>query len=338
MKKKAIFIVIITITFLVLVFLGIYYFWKKPSPMPQNLLENQITHLRCLGDDEIANYEINKRGLIGANAVINILNKTDNNIIYNFVIDGIFRSAYPIELHRCGVYVMRMFNYDVDKIKQEDGFRIELWKYDYNGKGENILLLNVYDLNFRVDPAEIYIALVQGKSQEPEGYGYAIKNQQTKQDSFILLYPTILRMNPGLEGYLDLEVWTKDGNYFWGDVSVGAPRLGYVRIKRDNWEYDVLPAPAGTEGGTAFNPEYGYITYDTGPPWVGLDVIQEEIAKEWRQEGKTASFYLYNLFTKDQILLATTTEPFWQFRPQWLSENELKYSDPQKGEMIYKIQ
>lgn len=70
-----------------------------------------------------------------------------------------------------------------------------------------------------------------------------------------------------------MEAWTKNGDYFWGDLSIGADEMAYLRILRDAWDLDVLPAPAGTLGGTAFNPEYGYVTYDTGPGRAGLVLI-----------------------------------------------------------------
>lgn len=345
-NKKKVVIAASIVAFLILASAGIYfYLFKNQKPVQQNQSEIKVTHAPCLGDDEIANYELNKKGMIGADVIISIVDKTDNTIIYSFSISEIFKNYHPIELHRCGVYVMKMFNYDVDKIKQEEGSRMELWKYDYSGKGESLLLLaekpkefiSYYDLDFRVDPMEVYIALVQSYSEIPENIGYVFKNQQTRKDSFTLLYPTILKINPDLDGYLGLKTWTKSGSYFWGDISAGAPRLSFVRIKRDSWEHDVLPAPGGTLGGTAFNPEYGYITYDTGPGWIGIDVIAEQVYDEWRKEGKKIDFYVYNLFTKEKTLLATIDDPSWSFKPKWISDTELEYELPTGEKKVYKI-
>jgi len=340
------FIIIVALSFLVLVSGGVYfYFFRKPSQLTQNSPETKIAHSPCLGDDEVANYKINKKGVINADIVIDIVDKTDSVVVFSFNIDGVFKSYHPIELYRCGVYVMKMFNYDVDKIKQEEGFRIELWKYNYSGKGEPLTLLAEkpkeftasYDADFRVDPMEVYIALVQSYSKIPENIGYYFKNQQTHKDSFTLPYSSILKINPSLEGYLGLENWTKSGSYFWEDISAGAFRLGFVRIKRDSWEYDVLSAPEGTLGGTAFNPEYGYLTYDTGPGWIGIDVITEQVHDEWRKAGKIVELHLYNLFTKKDILLTTSTEPSWNGKPQWISDTELEYILPNGDKKVYKI-
>ena len=118
----------------------------------------------------------------------------------------------------------------------------------------------------------------------------------------------------------------------------GANEIAYLRILRDLWKLDVLPVPSGTSGGTALNPEYGYVTYDTGPGWIGIDVIAEQVYDEWRKEGKKIDFYLYNLFTKEKTLLATIDDPSWSFKPQWLSDTELRYELPTGEKKIYKIE
>ena len=344
MKKKFVIIIIILLS---LTAFSIYYFLEKPIQIFQKLPQNQAIHPPCLGDDEIVTYEVKKKKTPLADIIIHITDKKAGKEISSFRITDIFKTSTSIESHRCGIYVIKFFNYDPEKSKQNPGFRAELWRYEYNGEGRNILLLaekdkngvfrGDFDYDFRVDPMEIYIALVQSYSEIPENIGYYFKNQQTREDSFTLSYSSILKINPDLDGYLGLENWTKSGSYFWGDIFAGAPRLGYVRIKRDSWEYDVLPAPAGTLGGTAFNPEYSYITYDTGPGWIGIDVITEQVHDEWRKEGKIVEVHLYNLFTKKDILLATSTEPSWNGKPQWISDTELQYELPNGEKKIYKI-
>lgn len=345
MKKKFIVIIVVVIALLALIVLGVYFFREKPMQVAQKLLQNQVTHPLCLGDDEVANYKINKKGVIGADVTIDIANKTDNAVIFSFNINGIFKSAHPIELYRCGVYVMRMFNYDVDKIKQDQGYKDELWVYDYSGKGKSLVLfseeakefISYYALAFRVDPTETYIALIQGKSWEPEGYGYVIKNQQTYKDSFVLLYPAILKMNPDLEGYLDLEGWTKSGSYFWGNIFAGAPRFGFVRIERDSWEVDALPAPEDVLGGDALNLENGYITVHPGNVWFGIAEFTEEEKEKRRKQAIGTELYIYNLFTQERRFVIKTDEPIWYFKPKWISDTELEYEMPSGEKKIYKI-
>ncbi|KKS97855.1 MAG: hypothetical protein UV75_C0020G0002 [Candidatus Giovannonibacteria bacterium GW2011_GWA1_43_15] len=348
-KKKKVVIAAFIVAFLALTSTSAYfYFLKKPSQTVQNPPENQITHPPCLGDNEIADFLVDEK--FGFKypkfpIIVSVKDKNTSKEKFHFQIDNVSKNYHSVEIHKCGVYAIREFNYDDKKTKQDPGYKEEIWKYDYNGKGESLVLLtekpkefiSYYDGDFRVDPMEIYIALVRSYSEIPENIGYYFKNQQTREDSFTLSYPSILKISPDIDGYLGLENWTKSGSYFWGDIFAGAPRLGFVRIKRDSWEYDVLPAPAGTLGGTAFNPEFGYLTYNTGPGWIGIDVITEQVHDEWRKAGKIVEFHLYNLFTKDDILLATSTEPSWNGKPQWLSDTELQYELSTGEKKIYKI-
>ena len=114
--------------------------------------------------------------------------------------------------------------------------------------------------------------------------------------------------------------------------------LAFFRIEAGIWKWEIFEAPQGTMGGDALNPELGYTTYNTGAPWTGSQELNEEIKKQWQEQGKIASFYLYNLFTKKQILLATTTDPIWYFKPRWLSDTELQYYIPSGEKKVYKIE
>lgn len=351
-KKTVILAVSILLVVLLLGVSVYFYFFKKPN---QGLIENQITHPPCLGKNEIVDFPVNE---YYSNErfkypkfplVIYIRDKNTNKEKFKFQIDNV-RENYISEIYKCGIYVIRQFNYDPQKIKQgltqDPGYREELWKYDYSGKGESLLLLaekpkdfiSYYDPDFRVDPQEIYVALLRGGYPERPDYALVIRNFNLKVDSFILSYQDLLKKHPELTGYFGLESWTKNGDYFWGDLSIAANEIAYLRILRDIWRLDILPAPAGTLGGTAFNPEYGYITYDTGPGWIGIDVVAEQIYEEWRKAGKKIDFYLYNLFTKEKTLLATIDDPSWSFKPKWISDTELEYEIPNGEKKIYKIE
>jgi len=338
---KKFFIVIPIIIFLLLASADVYfYFFRKNL---QSSLESQTSHPPCLSDNETVDYTINWRQDVTPVDII-IKDKKSGNEISRFSINSILPVYYPVQPRKCGVYVLRVFNYNPEINKQAPGYRDEIWKYDYSGKGEPLLLLSekpkefisYYSLVFQVDPREIYIALVRGYL-EREDYALVIKDLNLRVDSFVLLRQTLFEKYPDLLGYFGLESWTKNGDYFWGDLSIGANEIAYLRILRELWELDVLPAPAGTLGGTAFNPEFGYVTYDTGPGWIGIHEVAEQVYDEWRKAGKKVDFYLYNLFTKEKILLATTTDPSWSFKPKWLSNLELEYYLPSGERKVYKI-
>lgn len=58
--KKSI-IIFGVVIFLGLVAGGINYFFEKLSPSEQNSPEIQTAHSPCLGDDEVATYEVKKK-------------------------------------------------------------------------------------------------------------------------------------------------------------------------------------------------------------------------------------------------------------------------------------
>ncbi len=348
MKKKSVVIIIVIILSALIVF-GIYCFLEKPIETERNSSEKQIARSSCLEDNEIVVFQLRGIKTRATSADIVISNKITSKEEFRFQIGGLIPyHGHPYEFHKCGVYVIRRFNYDVKTRQGTPNFRKELWKYDYRGKGEKILIFSETDDkgnfklyfgdDFRVDPTELYVALIKGYPDQQKNYGFSIRNNKISKDVFLLSHSSILEINPNFVGSLGLKDWTKAGNYFWGDIFAGAPRLGFVRIQRDTWKYDILPVPAGTLGGTAFNPEYGCVTYDTGPGWIGIDVVAEQVYDEWRKAGKKVDFYLYNLFTKEKTLLATTGDSSWNFKPKWLSDTELQYELPTGEKKIYKIQ
>lgn len=344
MKKFIIIIGVVIFSALVVGAIYYFYFFGKSSPSVQNQPEIPITHPSCLEDNEATIFQYQGPRVSATSADVIIQDKITKEEVFRFKIDNLSPNiGHPYEFHKCGIYVIKEFNWDHRHSKPLPGFSEELWKYTYDGKGEKILVfadsshIN-YDLDFRVDPMEIYIALVKGRSWEPEEYGYVIKNQQTYEDFFSLLYPTILKTNPDLEGYLGLEGWTKDGTYFWGDVSAGAPRLGFVRIKRDSWNVNALSAPKDVLGGDALNLENGYITVHPDNVWFGIAEFTEKEKEKRRRNSIGTDLYIHNLISSDRHFIASTTEPLWYFKPKWLSDTELQYEMPTGEKKIYKIQ
>ncbi len=348
--KKKIFIVIIVV-FLILASVGIsFYLSNKQKFTQQNQpeIQTQTIHPPCLTDNEVADFKI-KRGE-GRKGIIeiSIIDKDTNSNMDLFQVDTpSYNHYHPIEIHKCNIYVIRAPIYDYENDNLPSGAAYELWKYSYDGRGKKILILaeenkegvfkSYFGNDFRIDPQEVYVALERGYSGRDD-YALVIRDFNAQTDSFILLRQVLFEKYPELPGLFGLEIWTRDGNYFWADLSITANEIAFLRILRDTWELDVLPVPAGTLGGTALNSEYGYVTYDTGPGWIGIDVVAEQVYGEWRKAGKKVDFYLYNLFMQEKTLLATTDDPTWSFKPQWLSDTELQYELPSGERKIYMIE
>ena len=315
------------------------------------LLRLNIFNDNCLDENEIVKYEISRknRGLgdLGTKIVIFVFDKKTNVQKYSFQIDDIFYNYRPVETQRCYIYAMRMFNYDYHQLKQRPGFRIELWKYSYNNQEKQIALLaentqiggtffDYYSYDFRVDPTEKYIALTRGY-KIPE-HAVIIKSLETLKDDFVLPYADLIKNYPDWSGYqIDMNGWTKDGKYYWGDISDTAYRLAFFRIEAGTWKWEVFPAPEGIMGGDALNPERGMVTYRLGAPWTADADFDQMYREEWKKEGKKVPFYVYNLITKEKTLLAEIDDPIWYFKPKWISDTELEYYLPGDKRGVYEV-
>lgn len=350
--KKYIILSALTVCLVVLV-AGVYGYLhvknQATTTINNEINEVKISHEPCLSDDEAAEYEIKEKkrslGDTEGMAIIYIRDKTTNKIKYSFEIDSVWVNYHPAEIHNCGIYVVRMLNYNHNELKQDAGYKDELWKYGYNQQGNALVLfsekpkefISYYSPDFRIDPDEKYVVLERGYLGK-DGYALVIKDLKTLKDTFVLTYDDLAKQNPWMEGsYFQFRNWTQDGKYLWLQMQMVATARAFIRIEKDTWKTDVLATPAGTGGGTALNAEKGYITHNDGPGWIGIDVVSQQIEKEWKAQSKKVTLYLYNLFTKKSISLATVDEPLWTFWPKWLSDTELQYELPNGEIKIHTI-
>ncbi len=336
MKKKFIAFTI-AIILSVLLGAGIYYFIFNKSAK-QNFVETKITHSECLSNSETVDYTTNWERYVGSVDMI-IKNKESNKEIFRFTIDSILSAGLWVQPRKCGVYILRIFNYNpTDIIKSASENKYEIWCYSYNGEGRSLLPLSSKDFNleFSVDFSEVYLALIRGYLGRMD-FATVIKEIKTGEDVFLLRQEDIINRYPDLEGVFGLKGWTKDSHYFWGDLFYGAPVFGFFRIERDTWKVDILPAPQDVLGGDALNLEKGLITVQPGNVWYGIVELTEEEKAQRRAQGIGTELYIHNLFTKKQNLVATTTEPLWYFKPKWVSDTELEYELPTGDKKIYKI-
>ena len=305
---------------------------------------------KCLKEDEEAEYPLEKGsrkklGIPQYPLTVFVKDKDTGKEIFNFQIDNIRDNMHPVELHKCGVYVIKVFNYNPKKAKHELGYKAELWKYDYAGNEKSIILLaekpkefiSYYSSDFRVDPLERYVVLERGYMGK-DNYALVIKDLKTKEDVFTLTAKDLFKQNPELKGVFDFREWTKDSRYFWGAISAGAIVPGFFRIDTKTWQYEIFSVPEWIGGGDQLNVETGWVTYHTDMVWTGVYQINEEIKKEHREKGIGTKFYIYNLFTKKKILIYETDEPLWFTGPEWLSNTKLEYKLPNGEKRIYRVE
>lgn len=339
---------------------GLFYlfgneFFKQSKPEEKNAdQKKEIANSSCLGYSEIADHsvpgksqkeqEANRSYFATSPVIISVKDGETNKEKYSFQIDNNSKGFFTLQLFQCNIYVTIIFNFDEIKGLPLSNYRTELWQYSYDGGGEKLLTLfkeendsHNYGQSFRIDPFERYVILEQKYFGDLD-YALIVKDLNTKKDILILQYKDLIKQNPNLVGNFGLKEWTKDGKYFWFDIFEGANVNAFGRIEKDTWKVDIYPAPKGTKGGDTLNTENGYITYDDGPGWIGVDIFAQQIEKEWKEQGKVASFYLYNLFTEEKTLLFATGEPLWWHKPKWLSGTKLEYELPNGEKKVYKVE
>ena len=334
---KTYFIIIAIVILLGLVGVGIYFYQIKGN-------SEETSHGPCLSDNEIASYEIIERKDEVSLANIFIKNKEANKEVFSFQIElPIPGHVHPIELHRCGVYATRSFNYDYIRKQALPDYKIELWQYRYDGTGESLVFLSgpisgsLFGTDFRINPSETYVILKRSYLGNPN-YALVIKDLKTKEDVFVLKHDDLINKYSAPEGGLALGGWRDDGKYFNGVIHVAARTLAFFRIEVDSWKTEVFIVPAEASIVSTISESGQYITYNNGPGWIAIHETAEQIYEEWRKEGKKVSLFIYNLFTKEKITLAIVDDPGWDFKTKWISDTELQYELPTGEKKIYTIE
>ncbi|MFH1162239.1 MAG: hypothetical protein V1696_03120 [Candidatus Jorgensenbacteria bacterium] len=310
---------------------------------------NKVKHGPCLADDEMVEYDrISQHLLItqpkDMSPVIYVRNKTTGETTVSFRLDDVMVFGHPMEIHNCGVYVVRAFNYDPQKAKQEIGFRDELWKYDYRGEKKMLILLSekpkefidYYGLEFRVAPTETYVSFIRGYLGKAD-YAIVIKDLNALRDILTLTIAEIEKRNPDLVQDIAFDDWTNDGRYFWVHTHYGANTLGFIRIDMETKTFDLFPAPKDVLGGDALNLEKGLITVHPGNVWFGIAQVEEQEKAKRRAQSIGTELYVENLFTHERQFVASTAEPLHYFKPKWISDTELEYSLPSGETKMYTI-
>lgn len=342
-RKKITIVITVVVLIIILGFLSYYFYFFRFQP-------KELTHTPCLSEDEFADfdYDVDLYESTGVKLPINtttriyVKDKRTNEELFKFVIDNVPVNSPSLEIHKCGVYVIRDPFSDTKKgIYKKPQF----WHYTYDGNGR--ILMNEKDFYPyspipRVAPSENYIALSQYYQGHPD-QAVVIKNLKSSQLEEVLvikpddIWQKIPQLNK--ERNIDVVGWSSDSKYLWG-ASQSQIDTAYFRINindKNKETLEVFPMPDDAVHHGPPRIDTGYIWYVYGAPWVGFYELGEEIYNEWQKQGKKEILFLYNLFTKEKIVLATVDDPRWVFSPRWLSDNELRYQILSGEIKIYEI-
>lgn len=352
MSKRSLIVLLLGTGVVVVVVLGVRSLFSL-THVPANTTSSvssssappSLNDAHCLGEDESADFPSSEKSNTFYNwpssstIDVYVKNKTTDETLSTFKIKNLdYENVHPLEFHQCAVYTLREFG-----TNSLPGYRVELWKYDYAGNGKKLFDMlvegatsttNYYEPEFRIDPNEKYLAL------DTRQDAFVIFDPKTLQILFTLPISDIEKQEPNIIGFVQFYPggWSTDGRYFWFDFDAFADIIGFVRIDTSNWSYQAFAAPPTTMGGDAFNPDNGIVTYRTNAaPWTADAAIDQQYRDQAKQSGQITSFYLYDLLTKQNYLVATTTDPTYYYRPQWLSSSTLEYRLPSGATTTYTI-
>lgn len=252
---------------------------------------------------------------------------------------------HPFELHQCGIYLFQSKNYDYSSRKPLSGYTFSLWKYDFDGRGKELLTLsrldsanqprNLFQSDFRISPDEKYLVLAEGYLGGPH-YNLVIKKlgryfrTNKLPDALVIPFKDIVGTNKNIYGSIGFLEWSSDSRYFWGNVFADAEVTAFFRVDMKSKTFDVYEAPEGTLGGHALTlrPDTGYILYDPNYFWSPVADDTPGIIAEQIQKGIKNELHLHHLPSGRDILVASADEPLWSFRPKWVSNTEISYELP----------
>lgn len=265
----------------------------------------------------------------------------------NFILSNIPPNHInPYHLGDCGVYYLYFEGIDYNNFKPLDGYKMIIKYKDYGNmpskdilvvwKQENNTFINEFSDIFSINPQETYISLVKSYLGS-EDYSLVIKDIDTKEDVYVLLLNDLFVEYPDYVGDIEFVGWSDDGRYFWFRIFDQADTLAFVRIDTTQDIYEVYDVPYGVMGGDPLNTENGWVTYDNGAPWTGVSELDSQYQKEWLEKGKLVNFKLYNVYTKEEILLEQFTDPLWYPQQTWLDEETLQYKIPSGEIREYKL-
>lgn len=336
MKVKVWHILIVILILIALVFVCWYFL----------IYQKLNKHGTCLGEDEMVEYALDPLAApnlrLPSHPTTTIVIKDTKNVkeTFHFVINNIDSSVGALEVHKCGVYVIRGEDFD----SYEGYYRKKaFWRYKYDGSVDLIISSDEfknYSPIFRINSSETMISLNRQLVNDLPPDAVVIREIKAEgpKNIKIVSVSNLLQEETDLVEPRDIGVsgWSSDGRYLWGGSSSQIDVV-YFRIDVNNDDIEIfsMPSDATHHGPPNFNT--GYIAYTYGPPWVGIEEDAQKIYDEWARQGNKNTLFLYNLFTKEKKMIFSTEDSAWNFKERWLSDTELEYYLPDGERKIYLI-
>lgn len=253
--------------------------------------------------------------------------------------------------------------YIVMSISGDENSGVQLWKY--NGKSFAALLAEGIDINIETRDSYLYctvtkcigkdeykeevikfdsegnkILIYEGKNVEisasPDGEYFIIienpyfldRNSESDRNLKILDRNDKVVFDEVIDSKMDtdLEPYGWNGNEFWAVLRFVAGRPEILILNTETHEFEVKENKADYND-LDINMKNGWICYSDFPLFFDIDSYNE-----FKDSKKEVNLYLYNIFTDEKKLIATSISK--EFSPEWVDEYTFEYDDPDSDQRL----
>jgi hypothetical protein len=341
-KKYLLFVVIVGI----FAHGGLYFLYHNIEPQNQEKSQNtiitenkQVSNKNLICRDQIKSLKWDDKVNVYKNQSsgdmrVEITDLRDKK--YDYVIKDVNVGSIDSFIETdCHFYTTKFLN-----VKRESSkltYDASLWQYTYDGTGKKILdfteridissIKFIYSLGYSVDPKEKFIALSNRHSSNGEMYLFIKRMATLENVSQINLKKDLFEKHPEKRGDIAFEngSWSTDEKFFLVPFSDQANITGYIRVQLTDGHFDVFDVYPGTMVGDKINVDSGWTTFDDGPEWSGWSDIEESNRDEWRAQGIKVNFGIYNIYTKQKIVIEQVDDTTHWHEPRWIDDNTLEY-------------
>lgn len=227
--------------------------------------------------------------------------------------------------------------YDIGKcylyIKKETESNTELWRYNFDLKGEKIYESKGFDFN--ISTSEKILAI----DNDLKVLVIVIDSgEQINEITIDSLKKPLVNTQPAILEVLgiDLRGWNEEESELWGSLSAAAYVYGFWKLDVNSGNTEVFSELYNpTPNGVLLNPDKEVYAVSDKPLFFDVEGYED-----WKNETENYSIYIYSLRDKTSTLIDTLPSAWspGMLSPlrDWDSPTELRYSTPD-GEQVYNL-
>ncbi|MBP6856339.1 MAG: hypothetical protein KBC42_01625 [Candidatus Pacebacteria bacterium] len=267
-------------------------------------------------------------------------------VIENFDIerfDGYYQS-------NCHIYAVRIIH---DYTKSENKIQsVSLWRYTYDGVGDKLIDLfdrtsvgesgKLFSFSVFVDPQEQFIILENYFSSQTHKLYF--KKLPDLEDIFTVDVKEYFNRNNlnNFSCYIDFHETEVSDNrkYIVLGSSFTTEKCGYFKIDIISGIMEYFDLPVDEFTVYSLNIDTGWVFFDGRPNFFSFDGDDSEekaYVKESKETGRIFHHGVYNIFTKEKIVITEYGDFYFFPRFEWIDEYSAWYFDPSGEKKIYTL-